>query len=519
MSAYGKNTAAVFICICFIVFLGLSACAKTNAQGSPEGAGAPASGNAKDSGMQDGQTLDSRMADGSTQNEENPDEENTDEIKEDGISAPSVCGRLSVKDTQLVDERGNPVRLRGISTHGIAWFPQYVNEQLFKELRREWKANVLRLAMYTAAPGGYCTDGDKESLKRLVKSGVEYAAAQDLYVIVDWHILSDGNPNQYKDEALEFFEEISKEFAEYDNVLYEICNEPNSGVSWKEIKDYAEEVIPVIRRNAPQAVILVGTPNWSQQVDKAAADPIAGYENLMYTMHFYAASHTGSVRDTMAAAVDAGLPVFVSEFGICDASGNGGIDKVEAKAWMQLLDQYQISFVAWNLSNKDETSAVILNTVDKASGFSEEDLSDSGKWLYRILAGDEKKPKAGGSGSDTTAENSVPPGGFRVSQRTGGLEVTATLSGSWETQGEVFCQYTLFIKNESNRNFQNWEVDVEFGGRIALSEAWNGNYSVKGDTLHISSAEYNGALAAGGSTNDAGFIVSGEGAAKIQDIY
>ena len=216
--------------------------------------------------------------------------EGTGNRAEEGIAAPSVCGKLSVKGTQLVDKNGNAVQLRGVSTHGLAWFPQYVNEDLFRELRQEWKANVIRLAMYTAESGGYCTDGDKESLKELVKRGVSYAAAQDLYVIVDWHILSDNNPNQYKEEALSFFGEMSRELSAYENVLYEICNEPNGGTSWGEIKAYAEEVIPVIRAGAPDAVILVGTPHWCQEAGQAAADPIAGYGNVMYTLHFYAAT-------------------------------------------------------------------------------------------------------------------------------------------------------------------------------------------------------------------------------------
>lgn len=302
------------------------------------------------------------------------------------LQAPSICGRLAVRGTQLVDQQGEAVQLRGISTHGLAWFPQYVNEELFGELREDWGVNVVRLAMYTAESGGYCTDGDKDGLKDLIRRGVEYATNQDMYVIVDWHILSDNNPNQYRAEALGFFDEMSKEFADHNNVLYEICNEPNGGTSWGEIKSYANEIIPAIRANDPDAVILVGTPNWSQYVNEAAADPVTGFENIMYTLHFYAATHTDSLRNTMAEAIDAGLPVFVSEYGICDASGNGGIDEAQANAWVETLDRYQVSYVAWNLSNKEETSALIRSTVDKTSGFSEEDFSDSGRWLRQVLS-------------------------------------------------------------------------------------------------------------------------------------
>ena len=301
------------------------------------------------------------------------------------VQGKEQARRLSVEGTKLVDSDGNTVQLRGISTHGLAWYPAYVNEACFRQLKEEWGGNVIRLAMYTAENGGYCTDGSREELKSLVKAGVEYAADNDMYVIIDWHILSDGNPNQYLEESLDFFREMSEAYAGYPNVFYEICNEPNGNVSWNEIKNYAEQVIEVIRGNDKEGVILVGTPNWSQYVDQAAAEPIQGYDNIMYTLHFYAATHTDSLRDTMVKAVEAGLPVFVSEYGICDASGNGAVNTEQADKWIAVMDSYDISYVAWNLSNKAETSAILKNSCDKTEGFGAEDLSDSGEWLYEVL--------------------------------------------------------------------------------------------------------------------------------------
>ena len=178
--------------------------------------------------------------------------------KTPGIASPSRCGALQVKGTALTDQDGNPVQLRGISTHGLAWFPGYVNEDCFRELREDWQANVIRLAMYTAENGGYCTDGDKDKLKKLVQDGVAYATENDMYVIIDWHVLSDQNPNTYIDESKNFFREMSALYADYNNVIYEICNEPNGGTGWQDIKTYAEAVIPVIRENDENAVILVG---------------------------------------------------------------------------------------------------------------------------------------------------------------------------------------------------------------------------------------------------------------------
>ena len=227
-------------------------------------------------------------------------------------------------------------------------------------------------------------------LEQLIRNGVAYATAHDMYVIIDWHILSDGNPNTYKNDAIAFLGEMSQEFSDNNNIIYEICNEPNGATSWSDIKSYAKEVIPAIRVNDEDAIIIVGTPTWSQEVGKAAADPITEYDNIMYALHFYAATHTDALRNTMAAASDAGLPIFVSEYGICDASGNGAISKEQAEAWVKAMDSYGISYVAWNLSNKAETSAILQSSCTKLAGFTQEDLSDSGKWLYGMLTATEK---------------------------------------------------------------------------------------------------------------------------------
>jgi endoglucanase len=180
---------------------------------------------------------------------------------------------------------------------------------------------------------------------------------------------------------------MSGEYASYSNVLYEICNEPNGGTSWSDIKNYANEIIPIIKNNDADAVIIVGTPNWSQYVNQAAADPITGYDNIMYALHFYAATHKSDLRQTMTNAINQGLPVLVSEYGICDASGNGAIDEAEADAWVSTMDSLGVSYIAWNLSNKAETSAIISSSCSKTSGLTTDDLSASGKWLYEMLTG------------------------------------------------------------------------------------------------------------------------------------
>ena len=296
------------------------------------------------------------------------------------------AGRLHVKGTKLVDKKGHEVQLRGVSTHGLSWYPQYVNDKCFAQLHDKWGANVVRLAMYTEEYNGYCSGDAKNrsDLKKLIKKGVKLAKKHKMYVIVDWHILSDGNPNSHKKEAKAFFKEMSKGLKGYNNVIYEICNEPNNGTSWKEIKSYAKSVISTIRENDKKAVIVVGTPTWSQDVDQAAADPIKG-DNIMYALHFYAATHKVDLCNKMTAAINKGLPVFVTEYGICDASGNGAIDEKEADRWIQTMDEYGVSYIAWNLSNKQESSSIIKSSCPKVSGFKKSELSDEGRWLYNLL--------------------------------------------------------------------------------------------------------------------------------------
>lgn len=444
------------------------------------------------------------------------EKEKTDESEKKDVppedeewAVPSVTGALHVNGAHLTGSNGEEVQLKGISTHGLAWFPEYVNEACFQELHEGWHVNAIRLAMYTSESGGYCTDGDKEYLKGLVQKGVEYARKQDMYVIIDWHILSDYNPNMHLAEAKEFFAEMSAEYAEEEHVLYEICNEPNGGTQWNEIKSYAREVIAVIRERDSDAVILVGTPNWSQFVDEAAADPITGYENIMYTLHFYAATHTDDLRGRLSAAAASGLPVFVSEYGICDASGNGAVDETQAGLWTELLDRLGISYMAWNLSNKEETSALLKSGCSKTSSFTEEDLSTSGKWLYHMLTGKKESSGTGDTGNNGTSganEGRAETDSVIIS---GDIEILITLKNSWESDGEKVFQYDLTLKNTSDQTCAEWAADIPFKNEITLQDGWNGNYEAQGKSLHITSKEYNGTIPPGGTISDVGFIVSG----------
>ncbi len=293
---------------------------------------------------------------------------------------------LHVEGTHLCDSEGNIVQLRGVSTHGLAWFPDYVNEDAFRTLRDDWGANVVRLAMYTAEYGGYCNGGDREALKDLIDKGVKAADKLDMYAIIDWHILQDGNPQTHQDEAVEFFAEMSAKYAQYDNVLYEICNEPQNSPWDTVIKPYAQAVLPAIRQNDPDAVVIVGTNTWSQDVEEVIDDRLED-DNVVYTFHFYAATHKDSYRQKVERALEAGVPVFVSECGLCDASGGGGVDRASAQAWFELLNKNGVSFIAWSLCNKNETAALIRSDCANTSQWGVWELSESGRLFRSAIAG------------------------------------------------------------------------------------------------------------------------------------
>lgn len=324
-----------------------------------------------------------------TEEEQNVDFDSL--LSEDGIANTGVkmdyYGALSVSDGKLVDSHGKEVQLTGISTHGINWFPEFAAPETIASLRNNFGINVIRLAMYTSDYNGYCVGGsdNQKDLMDKICSAVDAATENDMYVIIDWHTLNDENPNTYKAESIQFFGEMVRKYKGNDNVIYEICNEPNGDTTWSDIKSYAKEVIPVIRNVDSDAVILVGTPEWSSDLESVQGDPL-NFKNIMYTYHFYAASHKDDARAELESALEAGLPVFISEYGLVSADGNGNVDTKEAKKWYDLIDEYKLSSCIWNLSNKDEGSALISADCQSTLDWKYEDLSEEGKYFFDKLS-------------------------------------------------------------------------------------------------------------------------------------
>lgn len=239
--------------------------------------------------------------------------------------------------------------------------------------------------MYPAEYNGYLTGGDQSGLKSTIFDGVDYATNLGMYVLIDWHVLN-YNPQQYQDQAIDFFSEMASKYKDNPYVIYEICNEPVGADYASNIKPYAESVISAIRSAGSSQLVIVGTNTWSQDVDAVVGNKIDD-PNVMYTLHFYAGTHKDNIRNKLTTALDGGVPVFVTECSICDASGNGGIDYDSASAWLDLLNSRGVSFIAWSLCNKDETSALINSSSSSLSSWSDSELSDTGRWFKSAISG------------------------------------------------------------------------------------------------------------------------------------
>ena len=298
-------------------------------------------------------------------------------------------GQLSVKGSKIVDKNGEVFQLRGLSTHGVGWFPDAVSKNNFKVLRDDWGCNAIRLAMYIEESWGgseQCYLADKERNMQLVKNGIDYATELGLYVIVDWHVLNPGNPSTHTEDAKEFFAQIAKEYNDYPNIIYEVCNEPNGGVDWSgTIKPYCEAVIKEIRKYDSDAIVVCGTATWSQDIHDVVGKTISD-KNVVYALHFYANTHTDWLRDRLKSCVSSGVPILVTEFGTCDASGNSGFNAEQTKIWLETLDDLQIGFFNWSLCNKAETASVMKS--DESLGelrAGTAQLTESGKLIREEL--------------------------------------------------------------------------------------------------------------------------------------
>lgn len=286
-------------------------------------------------------------------------------------------GYLSIEGSYILNQSGETIQLTGIGSHGLHWFPQFYSKDAIKYLRDDWGVTVIRAAMYTKE-GGYI---DNPAVKNTVYNVINSAIELGVYVIVDWHILRDGNPLQYMNESKEFFREISNAYPNTANIIFEICNEPNGwGVGWdNQIKPYAEQIIPIIRQANPKSIIIVGTPTWSSNINAVEYNTLQ-FDNIAYALHFYGNHDGDGQRANVTRLRSKGIAIFVSEWGTSSTSGDGGPYIDQSVKWLNYMRDNKISWVNWNFSNHRESSAAFQPWVNSdPSSWNDNSLKEGAK--------------------------------------------------------------------------------------------------------------------------------------------
>lgn len=286
-------------------------------------------------------------------------------------------GKLSVKGTVLTDEHGKSILLRGASYGWHNWWPRFYNKESVRWLAADWKCTVVRAAMGVEPRNGYLESPDWS--KELMENVIEGAIESDIYVIIDWH-----SHGIQLEAAKRFFSEMAAKYGNYPHVIYEIFNEPVKD-SWAEIMNYSVEVIKCIRQFDPDNVILVGSPHWDQDVHLVADNPIRGFSNLMYTLHFYADTHGQLLRDRGDYALSKGIPLFVSESAGMSANGDGPINYDEWHRWIDWMENNQISWICWSIADKAESCSMLYPDADSTGNWNDPVMKESGIKTRELL--------------------------------------------------------------------------------------------------------------------------------------
>jgi aryl-phospho-beta-D-glucosidase BglC (GH1 family) len=292
-------------------------------------------------------------------------------------------GALSVNGNKIVNANGDPVSFAGCSLFwsNNGWGGErYYNASVVRKIKNDWNATIVRAAMGVEDNGGYLSDNTN---KQKIITVVDAAIAEGMYVIIDWH---SHHAEDYQTEAIEFFEDMATRYKNAPNVIYEIYNEPLNNVSWTNtIKPYAEAVIAAIRAIDSDNLIIVGTPRWSQNVDVASNNPITGYSNIAYTLHFYAGTHRQSIRDRAQTALNNGVALMVTEWGTVNANGDGAVNTAETEKWMDFLCENNISHCNWALNDKVEGASALVSGASTSGNWDDNDYTTSGEFVKGIV--------------------------------------------------------------------------------------------------------------------------------------
>lgn len=298
-------------------------------------------------------------------------------------------GKLKLDGVHLVDEKGERIQLMGMSSHGLQWFDNCYTKESIAFLVKNWGINIFRAAMYIGE-NGYAT---KPHLADKVDQIVEWCEDLGVYVMIDWHVLTPGDPNAWLTSqgastglAIDYWKSVATKYKDKKHVLYETANEPN-GVSWDVVKAYHDAIIPVIRSIDPETIIIAGTTTWSQDIHLAADNPVAMPYNVMYAFHFYAGSHLSLLDRVKQFAPK--IPIFVTEWGTSSASGDGGPFLDVAKKFLDVFADIdgstgvKLSWAQWSYADKNEKSAALATSACSRKAW--DDASDSGSYLREYI--------------------------------------------------------------------------------------------------------------------------------------
>lgn len=291
-------------------------------------------------------------------------------------------GKLKIIDGTLVNEHGVAPQLRGISLSWSLWQGRkYYTPGVVSWLADDFKSSIIRASMGVQPDGGYLQQPEEQ--KGLIVSVVDQAIKSGIYVLIDWH---DHNSNLHVSQSKDFFSQMAKKYADVPNVIYEIWNEPEK-TDWKTVKDYALQIIPIIRKYDKSNIIVVGSPHWDQDVDKAAADPIKGYDNIAYSFHFYASdpNHQEGLRAKADKAIAMKLPLIITEWGVGEASGDGEFNVQKTQTWLKWAGDNKLSWTNWNVTDKHETTALLQNNAPTNGGWTEANLTPAGIFIRNVL--------------------------------------------------------------------------------------------------------------------------------------
>ncbi|KKN16754.1 hypothetical protein LCGC14_0972680, partial [marine sediment metagenome] len=281
-------------------------------------------------------------------------------------------GQLSVSGRYMVDKEGSPVQLRGMSLFWSQWMGKFYTQETVRWLKTNWNVTIVRASMAVEDVDGYLNNKAREKAK--IFEVIDAAIEEGIYVLVDWH---SHHAEDYIAEAKDFFSEVAEKYGDTPNIIYETYNEPLD-VSWSAVlKPYHEEIIAEIRKYDPDNIVVCGTRNWSQRVDEVVNNELSD-KNVMYTLHYYATSHKENVRRLTETALANNIPIFVTEYGVTDYSGDGEIDVASANTWWNFLDENKISWCNWSIADKAESSAALKPGASGKGKWSENEITESG---------------------------------------------------------------------------------------------------------------------------------------------